>query len=345
MIDEDQLRHYLASHMKDSADPAGHHLSEAEIIQLFEQGRFTGGESAKLHAHLAECPSCIATFRDVRDFYDPVRAGEEDSQSATLAWPRLRARLGFTTAPAETRKVRPWGSRRFGIALPMALAAGLLLAVLCGAVWIVQLNRQQHAMSAQMEADRQSYQEQLKAAEQAANGVKEEADRTSKEYEARLQEERRRSESEKEAYMAQAKKSAAPSETSGKIISGKDMPGKNMLAIANVPIFDVFPDESIQRSGSAKRPNQVKTPAGADRFILILNGGGLVDFATYSLELANPAGTIIWRDNGLNRDQNGNFSLLLSRGITPDGSYVIRLFGTSGGNRQLIAQYQLSITD
>jgi hypothetical protein len=347
MNDDDSLRHYLAAYMKEAADePAGKHLGEDEMIQLLREGKLAGSDPGLLHRHLADCPVCIGAFKDIRDFLEAGQVDEAVSGGKQMqaAWSQVRAALDFTARDSNVREFSTHGApsekspaRMF---LPVALAASLLLVLSSGGIWIMELKGElkgrQRQMASEMATFADSYkQQQIDSAKQSSIDTNRQIDAVRKEYEARLEAERQRAESQKQSYLAQGAKTTS---TQSNGAEGK-------VAIANVPIFDVFSDESVQRSAAGGHGNRIKADAGAQSYVLILNGGGQASYEDYSVEISNKSGRIIWRGTGLKRDQLGNFSLMVSKTATPSGAYMIRLYAAPGGKWQEISRYTITITD
>ncbi|HKV37886.1 MAG TPA: hypothetical protein VJX67_01645, partial [Blastocatellia bacterium] len=306
MNGEESLRRYLSRSALEQSDPQGQHLAEDQMIKFYRGGKLPPGDQSTLRAHLTECAQCIELFKDVRDFFEPPRHEEKDTPvfEAARTWRGLESRLGL-----DHKRVVDVGTRvgrsRFVPIFTSALAASLILVTALGAIWIVRLKNHEREMTGQFQAEERSYAGRLSAAERAQAVASEQAEATRQEYEEKLKQEKQHAQSEQ----------------------GTARAGGRIPPLLNVPIFDVFPEESVERSGSGSVPKATQITAAAESFVLILNGGAQSEYPSYRIEIVDHLDKIIWRASGVKRDRMGNFSLLLSKSVTPPGSYAIRLYG------------------
>ncbi|HUE80463.1 MAG TPA: zf-HC2 domain-containing protein [Pyrinomonadaceae bacterium] len=110
----------------------------------------------------------------------------------------------------------------------------------------------------------------------------------------------------------------------------------------NVPIIDLDPGDSV-RSGSNATQRTIQIPADTNMFTLILNINGDPQASTYSLEIHNRRGALVWRGGGLRKSQYNTFTLALTRRAIPAGEYQIKLYGLSDSRRELIESYSVRI--
>lgn len=97
----------------------------------------------------------------------------------------------------------------------------------------------------------------------------------------------------------------------------------------NLPSWTVEP-ASVRRSPSPSPPD-LKVPAGAQQFILILQSGDLSEHSGYRLEIRNSRGVSLWKEAGLRKNEGGAFVVTLSRRFFPAGVYVFQVTGIAGG--------------
>lgn len=85
-------------------------------------------------------------------------------------------------------------------------------------------------------------------------------------------------------------------------------------------IHDVYPVQSLARSGEPNRVNQID--ARPDTLLtLILNGQGQPAFPGYAITITDSNGRQLWRAEGLKRNAEGNFVITLGSGFLRDGQY------------------------
>jgi hypothetical protein len=326
MNEQDPLQFYLKTAVQYRSDLPGDHLTEDQMERYYRQGKFQALDESFVHLHLTECAQCIARFKDIRDFFGPQRPDEEDTMDldADRMWNALRFRLG----PGRGRQpvVAASNRQRWPAPILIPLAASLLLAVTAGMVWIARLHNQQRESGREFQSERTALLAQLKDAVQENGRIRDQAEAAKKEYDQKLAENGKRSEGQPKNTSA-AGLAAAPA--------------------INVPIFDVFSDQAVQRSaGSGASPsgsNDIHIPPRAANFVLILNADGLARDQSYRVEIVDQSNQVIWRGSGMRQDETGNFSLLLSRSNTAPGSYRVRLYPREAAARQPVAEYKIRI--
>lgn len=125
----------LAAEARRGLDP---HLSPEDLLD-YHAGDVTGDERERIQDHLALCPVCTRALLDLESFpnVEPVREEDRLSDSALAGeWRRFEERTGAIPLPRAARRAFPSSP-----ALPWALAASLLLAVLGLSVWAGLLRR------------------------------------------------------------------------------------------------------------------------------------------------------------------------------------------------------------
>ena len=345
MKDEEPLGQYIKTAMEDKPYPPGIHFTEDQMISFCRSGESPNQLESGLREHLAKCDECVRLFKDVQDFIEPARAEEHVATSAqtSAAWNTLRDQLPIP-APGSFQS-RLEKKRRFSAKmLAPALAAAVVLITALGAVWIVGLKSDQNSTARKLESERQTYLAKLNDAEQENQRLRTQADATRKEYEEKLNQQKNLEAAAEPGQDGTAKIGGESGQH-----GGSEKPGNESAPVLNVPLIDVFPSDSVQRSGRSSGSNQASVSAKTGSFVLILNAGGKsASHTSCRVEILNQSGRVVWRGRGLKRDQTGNFTLMLSKTIAPHGSYTIRLFGESseskaGGPREPIAEYKIKV--
>jgi hypothetical protein len=288
-------------------DNPGRHLGEEELI-AYQQGRLDADEREKSQSHLVRCSVCRDAFRDLTDFFEPAREGEEVISEAEIRreWKALRRRIWPEEKPADRASglglagLLRWPRTAF------ALAAALVLAITMTGAWALWLRQEKQQLARQLQTEQSAWAERLKQLEQENRGLQEQVGAAKQNYEAQLAELRR--------------------------------------PLLNAPIYDVYSQQSIQRSGGDSKGNPVKVPQKARRFTLILNGEGQSQYPDYVIEIIDPKGQSVLKEGGLIRDSLGNFSIELDRASMSAGKYRLKLYGQTDKRSQEMAEYVVWLT-
>ena len=108
----------------------------------------------------------------------------------------------------------------------------------------------------------------------------------------------------------------------------------------NVPIVDLEPD--ALRGAAARPVKVVALPAGTEIITLVLATTTTNrTFAEYGLEIADRAGSIVWRGAGLRKSPYDTFTIALPRRLIPDGEYRVSLVGIDRGRREVLNRYAI----
>src|SRR5688572_1114011 len=128
----EHFREYLKAASGELKDDLGRHLSEQEMID-YCAGRMDAGAWRQAQSHLARCGACVSVYRDVRDFFEPARAGESAAEHTEVQseWKRLQKRL----SPDEPERARVLRFPQPFWRPAMALAAMLAVALALTALW------------------------------------------------------------------------------------------------------------------------------------------------------------------------------------------------------------------
>lgn len=307
-----QFRAYLKAA---SGSPGSGHLTEARMI-AYCQGRLSPAEHEAAQAHLVTCETCIGLFRDARDFLEPAREEEDESDTAEFGeiWQSLRAEL-----PLETpRKSVPLDSKRrrfaFGFSFRPAMAMGLLLlfgalsGVATWRMWQEQRARQQtQELVAQISGQNKELTERLSHLEQLGG------DQLKQERERRL------------AAEAQLERL-------------KTQPGETQQ---NIPTYS-------RRLSADKGPDdelQIHLRTTDKAALLALLRSKPYEFPEYIIELIDPRGQKVQEIAGLRPvGDEGALTLMLKPAAFNAGKYRVRLFGQRGKTSKPLGEYVLSLT-
>jgi hypothetical protein len=295
---KEEFRQYMKAVGEEFENNPGRHLSEDELIE-YQRGRLEETEREKVQAHLVQCDVCLEAFKDVNDFFDPTREGEEAisereiDQEWKAFWQRVQAE---EEAPARAPGLRRAGFW-FGPRATFALAASVVLAIGFTVFWALQLRQETQQLARQLQTE----QTRLKELEQENHRLQEQASAIEQNYESQL------------AQLRQPQ--------------------------LNLSLYDIYSRESIQRSGEGSEVNPVKVPPTARSFSLILNGEGQPEYPDYVIEIVDQKKQVRWRGAGLRRDIQGNFTMMLDRTFLSPGEYRLKLYGQKGGRSRGIAEY------
>jgi hypothetical protein len=111
----------------------------------------------------------------------------------------------------------------------------------------------------------------------------------------------------------------------------------------NAPLFDLFSQEWVQRSGGQDAAAEISLPRGARNYVLILSGEGQRRVGEHALEILDGEGKTVWRGEGLRPDSQGNFVITLDRSFLSDGEYRFALFGKRGDELVRVAEYAVRV--
>jgi hypothetical protein len=110
----------------------------------------------------------------------------------------------------------------------------------------------------------------------------------------------------------------------------------------NVPLQNIYPQGDRQRSASQRQGNRVRVPDGTKTFILILSDYDQ-RYKEYVIEIVDEAGRVVWKAQGLRRNETGELSLMLNRTLLDQKKYVVKLYGRRDGRPVQVAEYVVSV--
>lgn len=107
--------------------------------------------------------------------------------------------------------------------------------------------------------------------------------------------------------------------------------------------LDLLPDgEALSREVTTEN---VQIPGGVDALFLRLHLGDQTIYETYSIAVVNADGVTIWSQQGLLRQPEGGFVLLMPRTAVSSGRYQLQLIGTTDGEVTTLATYTFMLSN
>lgn len=373
--DKENLREMLRGY--DRAEQGGVarggvHLQDEDFIRLIETKPLAGTSSptenngnlpalpdelAPLRAHLANCESCLAQFKDFYAFFAPAEKGEPAAGKSEIdvAWQSFAPRVAQKSETEKKKKLKflTWlfpVERKVNYAAAFGWGFAALLLIFTGiSIFLAwQARNEKSELARELENQKRTFEERLKSLEESeqTSGERANQEKTRLEEEkdllqkrvATLETEIERAKREPQAFGDVTPPARNPPVAASPSKSEAD----NSLVAVNTPIYDVFPADSAVR-GNSQSENKIVVPNAARSVVLILNAAGRADFPAYQAELANDSGKTIWRGGGLYKAAAGNFTLTLSRRALKAGNYRLRLSGRDKSNSQAIAEYGLTV--
>jgi len=299
--------------MPDSQNPG--HIGEAQLI-AFCEGRLPSAERELIQNHLADCSECLTLFREVSDFFTPLREDEEQLTEAEIVqgWNSIWSRI----EKDSTGKILPFRARYKPSRTTLVLAATLLLSFggIGALTWRLMQERQerQRAVIALNESQNRSDQlEQqialVRSMEQASQ------QQITSERELRFQ---------LEARLSELNLYAGHQQSFPQNIS------PNYLTLT-------------QQKSSADE-NVIYLSPRAEAVLLILTINNPLDFPAYSVELLDKSGRQIQQISGLVPTGGENtLNAILNRAGLKSGKYDLALYGWKDGKSQLLGKFELTV--
>lgn len=302
-MSSEELRRYWEALGGGWEDRLGRHLDDEELM-AYHRGQLEAIDADAVQSHLVQCDRCLMAFKDVADFFDDVREGEEPVGERLIRreWRAFQRRLREEEAAVFRRSA--WFPPR---AL-FALAASALVAVGLVTLWALHLRQERQQLAQQLHIE----QTRRLELEREHRRLQERADAVERGYASRV--------TELESQLARLREPQL-----------------------NIPVYDVFSREALLRSGQTNPVNGVTVSPGARSFTLVLNGEGLPEYPSYAIEMVDRQGVVRWRAVGWQRDRRGNFTLTLDRAFLSPGTYRLTLYGQQRKRLHRIAEYLVAL--
>ncbi len=304
MDKKEEFRHHLKAVRREFENSLGRHLSKEELID-YQQGRLAETAREEAQSHLVQCDVCLAAFKDVSDFFEPAREGEEPVSKVEVGrawqtfWQRVQPEEKAATGASGLGRAGFWLNRR----TTLALAGSLVAAIVLTGAWALWLRQENQQLNRRLQSEQSGGADRLRQLEQENRRAREQAGTLKQEYASEL------------AALRQPQ--------------------------LNAPIFDILSRKSIQRSGGGTETAVVEVPRTTRNFTLILNGEGQPEYPDYVIEILDSNDQLIWRGEGLRRSSDRNFVLTLDRAFLSEGPYHLKLYGQKGGRSKGIAEYAI----
>ena len=291
------------------------HPTDGDLIAYLYR-RLPESRNEEVQAHLIECEGCLELFKDVRDFFDLHREGEQMlTEDIAHEWKSVWRRVKNDERAQETLPEKSKTLRRLNAQAILAIAAMLLIMMGVG-LWGLRQRQQARQLN-----------QQLAVSEQRAGQLQTEQDdlaAKNNQLAQQILELQERVHSNEQAA----------SEKSNEVRAKPEV---------NVPIYDVYAENFTRRSTDQGELNRIKVPRQANTIVLIMNGEGVASAASYDVQmLSGTNGQVVWRARGLKKDRSGNFTVTLQRSSLANGIYRLKLFGTTEDARSL-AEYVIQV--
>jgi hypothetical protein len=112
--------------------------------------------------------------------------------------------------------------------------------------------------------------------------------------------------------------------------------------LMNLGLHDIFPFSSVSRSGEVSPAVTIRTSPGSP-FLVLLNAAGQPAYSSYGIEILDSAGNTAWKSQGLLRDSQQNYSVLIPSQFLNSGDYLIRISGIRDDILKPLAEYHLRL--
>ncbi len=318
MTSQTEFRIYMKAAGSQSAQAVSRHLSEAEMIALY-QGTLppAAGEAGK--NHLTQCSECLQLWRDVRDFLAPASSEEPEAGEFELRreWKELWGRIQAdrknnqsATAPAAKLETPARSSTRRAA---LSLAAGALLTVSLGVVtlfWRQERGERQQAQqsAARLQATQQELLTRVSQLEQSSP--------TS----AQLKQEQEKRQ-ELEMRLAESNQPQT-----------------------SVPMYELMLARKERNNApSAPADYNINVPASAKSFMLRISPDSAEAFPAYVIEIFDRQNRQAWKSERL-KPENETLSVTFPRAYLSEGTYRLRLMGWKGNTTERIGEFNLKLS-
>ncbi len=306
---------------------AKHTERHAELIRLLVEQSLAGGSQAQAERNLLACDECLAEFNAYRRVWRSMTDRENFGRWGAhlrarhpeqFVWyEEARARLYDDPAAkaADESVSRGWLSLLGWRSLAYALAVVLLLVVPMGWYEVASL---QHAVRRE-----QATSQKLLAETEALK--KKQGTETPEKSVTEL----------RETLRAQALEEQKQRERIDELRGKLKQYGKpHMNAVLALTLYGTRGPGDVQT---------IEWPKGKLYMSGYLPEVEESEYATYGLTMTDSAGKIFWQEDGLRKDEEGRFKVLIGREFLADGDYVLTIYGLAGGQRHRVLQHWFRI--
>ena len=300
MNERSELSQYMQALTASTIRTDTGHLAQAELLAHLRT-QLPPDRQAEVQNHLLDCAQCLADFRDLHDFFAPVQEDETElSEFETKRmWRALQPRLAESApmvVPARSR----WR-------LPLAAAAGLLVALVPLGLLSYQLKTANQQLAAQNE---RAQQEKRELADQLAQRQTQTDTQLTQVQSL-------------EQQLAQLRQPAVP-----QVLTP----------------YDLLPQSLQQRSGDSQKalpPITFAQPRETALLNLTLENGD--PGKAYDLELFDANNKSLWKQPAVKLNPNNGFVVSLSSDFLPSGKYRLKVFQRGAPSKQPHADYVFSV--
>jgi hypothetical protein len=287
------------------------YINEFDLVERYSMGRLTAEETAEFEEHFVDCAHCIDRLETTKAFVGGLRlaASEQAPQQLSSDPSKLFRYLGNATG---TRKM-------------LALAAGLLLVILAGAIAYNQIRR------ASVEAD------------QARDASTQWESRFEQQRESSSVAERKHEESERmlTEQIAQLR-TELNDERKQKLTNRLNETGGPKEAQINVPILVLSSARGSEPSSGGT--NELVLTSSTGSFVISLSLEGDEPYKGYRMTILNSDKHVIWKRGGFRPNRDSALSVSFPSTLFRPGDYQLDLEGIAGnGKTGVVGKYSFRV--
>jgi type II secretory pathway pseudopilin PulG len=301
----------------------GDHL-EPEKLVAYHFKKLPSDEAEQTQNHLVMCRQCTALLLDLAAFCAPQEGESERSSrmESEAAWAGLRAllqaKLQARQSPDPSRP--SFFQRLRELTFPARLASALAILSLALSLalgfWLISVNRENQALTAQIN-ERRIADDQDNLASQKALAE------ASKEIEAA---QRQRDEAHKRADRLEARLAQSP--------QSSDYPATQI----NIPVVSLRPGGPRAAGDDQSLIEPIELPAGAASFTLIIPAYAPdIDNSDHTLEIINQRDAVVLVRKGLRPVRGVGFTILLSCRLLPAGLYHFNVYRLDRSKKERVS--------
>jgi hypothetical protein len=348
---DSNIRDALQKLADEQSSQTGEHLTTDELLAYQADALTSSAEAERIQNHLTFCSGCaddllaLTSFASALQETEPAPVTGETALAWTVFQKQIAAETGFvqTARPTFRQRLIKFFELK---SLNFALAAMLVLITVSLGAIVFSLYRENRNLVARLE-ERQNQPEERKIINQTVEPAAEETPRPSPEptisapgktapaipdktdnSDTELNQSRRIDAEKQKAEAADRR--AAQLEQRLKELSEPQV---------NVPIIE----DAFLTTRSDSDPKIVEMP-NETRIFTVIIPADTREFspdAVFELEIRREKAGLVTTARGLRKDPQGTFTISLSKSIFPAGAYYFRLYGLSGGKREIVAEYNL----
>ena len=296
---------------EDVEEKLSRHPSE-EMLSDFYHGRLDDIEHVTVQYHLIDCDECASVSRDVSDFIDSADNSDIalSKKEIEKVWKNIREEFKSN----EVAEIFPSSNRPKIVLARWALfatAAIVLVSLLGVGGWIIKLRNDNDELA------------------KHATALTGQLEQVQKDLSSRIDE---------------LEKDPVQQKLAPKTV-GDDEPREAPPAplSLNVPVYNVYSTDWVKRSGEVNEVNRIKLLPRNRSVVLILVGESQQGSYRYGIEIIDPKGRSVRKNERLLKNSYGNFVISLSREFLRPGTYRIRTRGQGGGSAEQITEYLIKV--